>query len=196
MHIGQVSGDEPEDDSAAEAVGSGDDGAKNAFSRVWSLRLLRSQRAKLQSEMSAQETLGVAASFEDIREELINNRVDSEDRKERLRSQITNPLRAIASEMFPQLDEKLDELTQRLAERSRESADIAEEDHEVVTHAEAVLAETDRILLAIDAVLQNMLDIEDFNDLLDDCRDVISELEGLLDETKKAQKQQILDLLK
>jgi tetrahydromethanopterin S-methyltransferase subunit A len=44
----------------------------------------------------------------------------------------------------------------------------------------------------MDSVLQNMLDIEDFNELLDRIRDLIAEQEGLLDETKKAQ---TLDLL-
>lgn len=205
--VSAAGGDEPEDGKPKEAAAATDepaggeepsdtDEAKDALTRVWSLRLLRSQRAKLQSQKSAQETLGVSASFDDIREELVNNRVDSEDRKERLQTQIIEPLKAIGSAMFPALDEKLDELAQRLEDRSRETVDAAEEDEEVVSRADAALAETDKILLAIDAVLEKMLHIEDFNDMLDDCRDLISELEGLLDDTKKAQKQQILDLLK
>jgi hypothetical protein len=192
--------DEPEEEDASTTEGDAseaDDEAKRkaAIERTWSLRLLRSQRAKLQSEKSAQETSGVAASFSDIREELINNRVDTEDRKERIQTQIVEPVQNIAATMFPELQQTIDALTTRLDERSREAVDAAEEDTDTVSRAEAALAKTEQVLLAIDSVLQNMLDIEDFNELLDRVRDLISEQEGLLDETKKAQKQQILDLL-
>ena len=66
-------------------------------------------------------------------------------------------------------------------------------DDETVTRAAAALAKTEEVLLAIDGVLQNMLDIEDFNELLDRFRDLIAEQEGLLDETNKARKQQLLE---
>lgn len=189
-------GDEPDDKPAPAAEDAEDDATDDALTRIWSLRLLRSQRAQLQSEKSAQETLGVAASFGDIRNELVNNRVDSEDRKERLQTQIVEPLQEIGSDMFPKLDDTLAALVKRLDERSREAVDPATEDADTVARADAALAETDKILLAMDGVLQNMLDIEDFNELLDRVRDLITEQQDLLDETKKAQKQQILDLLK
>ncbi|MDA1049916.1 MAG: hypothetical protein O3C40_05485 [Planctomycetota bacterium] len=183
-----------------EAVASGTEPAEPgnieaAVERTWSLRLLRSQRAQLQSEKSAQETLGVAASFGDIRAELINNRVDTEDRKRRLQEQVVDPLQAIGETMFPELDLRLAALSERLNARSKEGADSHAEDSETVSRATAAVEQTDEILLAIDAVLQNMLDIEDFNELLDRVRDLIADQQGLLDETKKAQKQQVLDLL-
>ena len=188
--------DEPGDEDAAageDATSETDDEAKRkaALDRSWSLRLLRSQRAGLQSQKSAQETSGVAASFGDIRQELINNRVDTEDRKERIQTQIVEPVQNIASTMFPELAETIDALTTRLDEHAREAVDRAEEDTETVTRAAAALAKTEEVLLAMDGVLKNMLDIEDFNELLDRVRDLIAEQEGLLDQTKKAQ----LDLL-
>ncbi|MBP87292.1 MAG: hypothetical protein CMJ64_11315 [Planctomycetaceae bacterium] len=186
---------EPATDDAAGPDTDGEAKRKAEIERTWSLRLLRSQRAKLQGEKSAQETSGVAASFGDIREELINNRVDTEDRKERIQTQVVEPLKSIASTMFPELEQSIDALTTRLDERSREAVDPTEEDSETVTRVEAALAKTEAVLLAMDNVLQNMLDIEDFNELLDRVRDLIAEQEGLLDETKKGQKQQILDLL-
>ena len=45
------------------------------------LRLLYAQRTLNQIDKSIQETLGVANAFENIRLQLINNRIDSEDRK-------------------------------------------------------------------------------------------------------------------
>ncbi len=163
--------------------------------RIWSLRLLRSQRARLQSEKSAQETLGVAASFGDIRAELINNRVDTEDRKQRLQLQVVEPLQAIGDTMFPELDRRLAALTDRLDARGKLGSAPHAEDAETVAQATTSVEQTDAILLAIDAVLQSMLDIEDYNELLDRVRDLIADQEELLDGTKKAQKQQVLDLL-
>ena len=64
----------------AEAADAAELG-ETAEERAQSLRLLRTQRSLVQCDKSAQEVLGVAASFADIREELINNRVDSKDRE-------------------------------------------------------------------------------------------------------------------
>lgn len=184
------------DEAAAnENEQANSDDVESAVDRIWSLRLLRSQRAQLQSDKSAQETLGVAASFGDIRAELINNRVDTEDRKSRLQEQVVQPLQAIGDELFPELGRRLVALTEQLDARHKTEADPRVEDAEAVSRATTALEQTDVILLAIDAVLQNMLDIEDFNELLDRVRDLIAEQQGLLDDTKKAQKQQVLDLL-
>ncbi len=186
---------EPGDAAASNGDSTDAEKAESAVDRTWSLRLLRSQRARLQSEKSAQETLGVAASFGDIRAELINNRVDTEDRKQRLQLQVVEPLQSIGDTMFPELDRRLVALTDRLDARSKEATDPQAEDTETVTRATTAVEKTDEILAAIDAVLQSMLDIEDYNELLDRVRDLIADQEELLDGTKKAQKQQVLDLL-
>lgn len=186
---------EPGDAATSNGDSTDAEKAESAVDRTWSLRLLRSQRARLQSEKSAQETLGVAASFGDIRAELINNRVDTEDRKQRLQLQVVEPLQSIGDTMFPELDRRLVALTDRLDARSKEATDPQAEDTETVTRATTAVEKTDEILAAIDAVLQSMLDIEDYNELLDRVRDLIADQEELLDGTKKAQKQQVLDLL-
>jgi hypothetical protein len=183
------------DASSADETESESEEPNAASNRIWSLRLLRTQRAQLQSEKSAQETLGVAASFGDIRAELINNRVDTEDRKQRIQEQVVVPLQAIGDTMFPELDRQLIALGERLDDRQQEELDPHTEDLASVSLASTTIKQADDILLAIDDVLQNMLDIEDFNELLDRVRDLIAEQEGLLDNTKKAQKQQVLDLI-
>ena len=84
-------GKEPEDKQPANNEAAGDDKkltAEEKQKRAHSLRLLRVQRALLQSQKSAQEILGVATTFDDIREELVNNRIDTADRKSRLQEQI------------------------------------------------------------------------------------------------------------
>ncbi len=164
------------------------DSERAVIERAWSLRELRTQRAQLQSEKSTHETLGVAAAFGDIRSELINNRVDTEDRKQRLQEQVVDPLQSIGETLFPELDAALLPLAKRLDVRTKV------EDQETVALATTAITRTDDILLAMDEVLQSMLDIEDFNELLDRVRDLITEQEGLIENTKKAHKQQLLDL--
>ena len=180
----------PEDSQEIEGVDPGTetaDGAKpqTTEEREQSLRSLRTQRAVVQGQKSAQEVLGVAASFDDIREELINNRVDSEDRKVRLQDQIADPLRLIGETMFPQLERQLKDLEQKLS-------DPAASDQAV----DAAVQQADNILLELDKVLQKMLELETFNELMNIVRSLIEDQEQLIDKTKKARSSEALDLLK
>jgi hypothetical protein len=180
----------PEDAQENESVDSAADApaeraGQTAEQREQSLRTLRTQRAGVQSQKSAQEVLGVAASFDDIREELINNRVDSEDRKTRLRDQIAEPLRLIGETRFPQLNQQLKDLEQKLA-------DSAASDQAV----DVVVQQVDTILLELDKVLQKMLELETFNELMNIVRSLIEDQEQLIDKTKKARSSEALELLK
>ncbi len=162
-----------------------DQAPERAEQREQSLRALRTQRAMVQSQKSAQEVLGVAASFDDIREELINNRVDSEDRKVRLQEQIADPLRRIGQTLFPQLEADLKDLEQKLA-------DPVASDQAV----DAAVQQADQILLELDRVLQKMLELETFNELMNIVRSLIEDQQQLIDKTKKAQTDEALELLK
>ena len=74
-----------------------------------------SGRCKTASE-ACDETLGLARSFDAIREELVNNRVDTEELKLRLKDGIADPLRRICGEMFPELERRLRTLQAQLAD--------------------------------------------------------------------------------
>ena len=71
-----------------------------------------------------------------------------------------------------------------------------EEDPQTVAHAEAAIQQANDVLLAMDRVLENMLDLQTFNDLLDIVRSLIKDQEQLMIETRKQQKQQVLDFLR
>ena len=159
--------------------------AETAVERAQSLRALRTQRSLVQSQKSAQEVLGVAASFDDIRLELINNRVDTEDRKVRLKEQIADPLRLVGETMFPELDRQLEDLQQKLGDpaASDQAVDLA-------------VQQSDNILLALDKVLQKMLELETFNELMNIVRSLIEDQEALIEKTKKDATSQARDLLK
>ena len=112
-------GAEPGDTSRKGGAEPGDktSGEKEADAndpkRIAELRDLRVARAIDNSDRSAHETLTVADSFDDIREEMINNRVDTPELQNRLKNQIADPLRHISVDMFPELRQRLTQLRQR-----------------------------------------------------------------------------------
>lgn len=159
---------------------------KEAEERAKSLRLLFVQRALLQSSKSAQEVLGVSGAFREIREEIINNRIDSEDRKARLKDEVADPLEHVAKELFPELDKRLVDLEKQLAGAA--TADAA---------AQASIDQANEILLELDKVLQKLIKFETYNELIDIVRSLIAEQERLIDATKTQQKNEAKrDLLK
>jgi hypothetical protein len=154
------------------------------------LRLLRVQRAIQQSQKSAAETLGVADGFLEIREELINNRVDTEDRKTRLKEQIADPLNQTCRDGFPELERRLaaleEVLRQAAAEVPAKASPLADQ---AVDQANQVLAE-------LEAVLARMQDLETYNELLDIVRELLRDHQKLMERTQQERRRQALEELK
>lgn len=175
-------GKEPEDkeDNDAQQLSE-----EEKLKREKSLRLLRIQRAIVQSQKSGQETLGVAVSFEDIRLQLINNRVDTQERKDRLKELIADPLTHISTVEFAELDRRLLEYEELLGEGGGN-----------IDNAASVLTQADEILIQMNAILDNMLELETYNELIDLIRDLITDQEEINEKTKDERKKQVLDLLK
>jgi hypothetical protein len=159
--------------------------------RAAELRLLRVQRAIMQSQKSVAEVLGVAAGFLDIRVELINNRVDTEDRKNRLKEQIADPLNHTCSEQFPKLDERLTNLETKLREGGVKvaAADAGPSADQTIDQANLVLGE-------LEAVLAKMQDLETYNELLEIVRDLLKDQEKLIERTQQERKRATLEELK
>jgi len=143
-------------------------------------RSRRVQRAAQYSHKNAGETLGVAEGFGDIREELINNRIDTEELKLRLKEGIADPLRRIAGEMFPELDRRL--------ERLLKGIDDAQAGPECRAQA---IQQTDAILASMRQVLDRMVELEDFNEMVEKLRSIIQEHEKLQELIKKRRKEEL-----
>ena len=149
------------------------------------MRTLRIQQAKLQAEKSAQEIFGVSSALDLIVLELINNRVDSEDRQKRLRDDVAGPLREIGEGLFPSLIERLQAMTDKV-DATPENAQ----------QANALVVQTDEILVRLNDVLEKMLDIETYNELVDLLRTLLDEHGRISDETKSQREKAALELLK
>ena len=148
------------------------------------------QRAIQQSQKSVAEVQGVAAGFLDIREELINNRVDTEDRKNRLKEQIADPLKKTCDEQFPRLNERMAALETKLREIGVGSAEAARPlSDESLDQANVVLGE-------LEAVLAKMQDLETYNELLDIVRDLLKDQQKLIERTQQERKRETLEKLK
>ena len=172
-----------EGEDVIERVASGQN--VTAAERERALRLLRVQRSRQQTDRSAAEVLGIAMSFDDIRQELVNNRVDSAERQSRIERDIARPLQRLAENEIPALGKRLRDLEQQLSE-----ADAAE------TLKQASLQELDQVILSLERVLEKMLDLETFSELIDLVNSLIRDQEALLEQTKKERKKRALDLLK
>jgi hypothetical protein len=173
--IGEAAEPPPTVDATTEAADANQESGS-------SLRLLRIQRADQQASKSSQETLGVAMAFEGIREELINNRVDTEERKSRLKELIADPLRNISEKMFPELNNRLVELQKVHADPQQGPA-----------AAQLSLDETERVLTAMNEVLNQMLDLETYNELVDIVRSIIKDQGNIIEDTRKQRRKVLFE---
>jgi hypothetical protein len=147
--------------------------------------LFRVQGVSTNCLKSTQEISGLADSFDDIRKQLVNNRIDTEELKERLQSGIAEPLRKIAGDMLPELVRRL-ELLQTGLEQSKFDPALRDQ----------AKTQADAVLLAMQKVLDRMIELEDYNQMVELLRDVIKQQEQLRNQTEQRQKQKIRDLLK
>jgi hypothetical protein len=183
----KAAGAEPGDQSGNEARPdeSPKERAQRLAKRALELRDVQVARGLDNGDRSAHETLTVADSFDDIREEMVNNRVDTPELQTRLKDQIADPLRHISQQMFP-------ELRTRLAQLRR----VLDDPAAGRTQLKLALDQSDAILVEMKSVLDKMLELETFNEVVDTLRSIISEQEKLNQETLRRQKDILKDKLR
>jgi hypothetical protein len=163
----------------------GDEEPAESPARQRAVRLLAVQGALTDCRKSTQEVLGLAEAFDDIHKQLVNNRIDTEELKKRLQHGIAEPLHVIAETMFPELDRRLEAL--------QVAVDNLEQGPLLRNSAER---EADEILLAMRKVLDRMIEMEDFNEVIEMLRNIIQSQDQIHDKTHELHKQRIRDLLK
>lgn len=153
---------------------------------------LRIRQAELQASKTTDELAGIVSGIDDLLLEMLNNRIDSVDRRERLETGVRDPLDQVVTEPFPKLRRQITGL-ERIAMAEETSIPSTQS---MQTAVAAAVATNDEILLQLSAVLEKMLDLESFNEILDLMRGLIQDQENLLEETEDAQKKRVLDLFK
>jgi hypothetical protein len=168
-------------DSTGGADGAADDDGQRTRQRDHS----RISGARQSGAQLAFETAGVAEGFDDIVAELINNRVDTEELKERLERGIAEPLKEISGEMLPKLEERLASL-QTAYEASASSAEPP---------LAAAKAEAAAVVDAMKVVLDRMLELESYNELVELLRGIVNDQQQLKQQTQEEQRNKLRGLL-
>jgi hypothetical protein len=183
----KAAGAEPGDQAGDEARPdeSPQERAQRLAKRALELRDVQVARGLDNGDRSAHETLTVAESFDDIREEMVNNRVDTPELQTRLKDQIADPLRHISQQMFPELRARLTQLRRVLDDPAAGR-----------TQLKLALDQSDAILVEMKSVLDRMLELETFNEVVDTLRSIISEQEKLNQETLRRQKDELKNKLR
>lgn len=183
----------PQADDTANAAGETDAAPANDESnasateheRIRQRDLSRIGGARQSSTQIAFETGGVASGFDDIVAELINNRVDTEELKERLEGGISEPLKEISGELLPAFEKELETLETAYEAGPGEAAEPL-----AAAKAAAQTAEE-----AMKAVLDRMLELEDYNELVELLRGIVKDQEQLKERTQQEQRDKLKGLL-
>ena len=108
----------------------------------------------------------MAIAFDEIRGQLINNRIDAEDRKVRIADTIVAPLRHIADESLVQWTQQLKDLDE-LYRQGTASGGSANGNDEVDDSTRESLTKADDVLAEVQVVLGALMKFETQNELLD-----------------------------
>jgi hypothetical protein len=131
------------------------------------------------------ETEGVADGFDHIVAELINNRVDTEELKARLEQGIAEPLKEISGELLPRLEERLEELEKVY------DADVSAAEKPLA----GVKADAQAVAEAMKAILDRMLELEGYNELVELLRGIVADQQQIKERTQQQQRERLRGLL-
>ena len=161
----------------------------SAIDRRDSIRMVRIESALESADRMRHETANVALEFERILTELRNNRVAFlNELEQRIGGRIIDPLRRIASESFPELEQSLQLVRGKIIDADSFSTPLA-----------AARGDVRLILQQMQQVLENMLKLQRFNEVLADLRKIIDAQQRVSQQTleqRKRLEQQLKDQLK
>lgn len=176
------------DTGAGSVVVDESEGSKESdVERRGRLLLLRAQQASAQAGKSESELKGVLNEISQLVAELINNRIDSKDRRERLEEKIKIPLSSLMEAQWQPFTSEINGLEPAAAKAS--SVEFSD-------RIEKLIGQNNEIIVALNAILSDMIELQDLNEIIDRVRGLLDEQSKLLDRSKEEQKKSVLDLLK
>lgn len=149
--------------------------------------LLRAQQASTQTSKSESELKGVLNEISNLVAELINNRIDSKDRRERLEEKIKIPLTDLLESQWQPFSAAIAELEPAVPKATPE---------EFSKRIEQAIAQNNELIAALNAILADMIELQDLNEIIERVRGLLDNQSKLLDNAKEEQKKSVLDLLK
>jgi hypothetical protein len=149
--------------------------------------LLRSQQAAAQVAKSEGELKGVLSEISLLVAELINNRIDSKDRRDRLGDKIKTPLSDLIETKWKPFAQDIEGFETSVAKWSPE---------EFAGKIDSAIVQNNEMIVALNAILSDMIEIQDLNEIIDRVRGLLDQQSKILDRSKEQQKKSTLDLLK
>ena len=146
-------------------------------------RMLRDTRKEVY------DLMGIVESFRGIRQEMINNRIFSEDERKRINQEIMQPIQELIGTDFPNTDQLLDILNQILLtheETNRPSA---------LTERQKILDQFDITILKMMAIRDKMASMESFNEAIELLRSILKQQQQLRNETIEERNKRLQNLL-
>ena len=171
------SSDAESDDPEASA-----ENAAGAAQRALARRRLRVAGSIQNVVQAADEVAGVAAGFDDLHDQLTNNRIDNPDLKSRLREQIALPLHRIGEQRMPELTAQLKLVEEHL------------QDEAGPTELTKGIMLADAILVEMKQVLDRMRELESYNEVVALLRGIISDQDKINRQTKQRQTERLRNL--
>ena len=159
-------------------------GREQAESGMYAIsRMLRDTK----KEVYEQRT--IIESFLSIRKEMVNNRIFSDEIRERIDTGIVGPMQALIDAEFPEADRLLDVLNKSLEIRNKPIRT------EAITQQKSALDQFDRILEKMRAIRDSMISMESFNEAIELLRTIIRQQNQLRNETQEEKNRQLKKLL-
>jgi hypothetical protein len=153
---------------------------------------LRSQQGLSQVSKSEGELNGVEREMDQISKELVNNRIDSIDRRTRWQEKIQQPLRSMIDTPWKSLATQVG-LLEKLFSKNPDDSEAAR------LLIGVAIEKNNEVAAILQSILADMLEIQDQTAIVDMLRDIIENSTQVMDETKsykKAQDKKALDFLK
>jgi hypothetical protein len=160
------------------------DVATSASQRMLSRRRLRVSGSLQNVVQATDEVQGVAEAFDDLGAELVNNRIDNPDLRSRLGEQIAQPLHQIAEQRMPELERQLKLVEEHIADSAATAPELKKS-----------IAEADAVLVAMRQVLDKMLELETYNEVVALLRGIITDQDEITRRTIERRKEKAKDLL-
>lgn len=173
------------EDSANEAASADEEEpTETEAERALAIRSLRLQRARRDTVKESYETGTVADAFLDIRDELVNNRIYTEERKNRIEDAIVVPLEKIADQMFPELERRLHDF-----ETTIENNELGP------ANRDRAKQQLDAIIQQMEIIRDRMVEMETYNEAVELLRSIIDTQREIRERTQEEQKEKLRDLL-
>jgi len=134
---------------------------------------------------NATETISVEESFQDIREELINNAVHTPQMLERIDEKIVKPLHALNTGDYPSVDESLGALKLLL-----------DDGRDPLPGLDESIAQIGVMLDQMDTILKEMQRLETFQEAIELLKSIIDQQQQLEERTKSERKKRRIQELK